>query len=138
MENKIVVALKAIIVHNKKVLTIQRSSQEENGAGMWEFVGGKLEFGETLEDGLKREIREEVGFDACIERLLFATQFQTSSNRQVVLLTYLATCDEETVCLSEEHDDYLWANRAQLISIITKPILQDIQNNHVFSLLDIE
>ncbi len=30
--------------------------------GFWSFPGGKLEFGETLENALKREIYEEVGY----------------------------------------------------------------------------
>lgn len=47
MENIIVVALKAVIVFNEKILIIKRSADDDIGADTWEFVGGKLEFGAT-------------------------------------------------------------------------------------------
>jgi 8-oxo-dGTP diphosphatase len=138
MDNKIVVALKAIIVHNRKVLTIQRSDEDDYGAGTWEFAGGKLEFGETLEDGLKREIKEEVGLDAEIQKLLYAAEFKTGPNRQIVLLTYLCSCEREEILLSDEHKDYLWANYAQLHQTLNWPIWEDLKKYDVFPLLDIE
>ena len=61
MDNIIIVALKAVIIFNRKALIIQRSADDDVGANTWEFAGGKLDFGEDLEVALKREIQEEVG-----------------------------------------------------------------------------
>jgi len=61
VENKIIVAVKGIINHNGKILIIQRSDDDETGANTWEFAGGKIDFGENLEDALIREVKEEVG-----------------------------------------------------------------------------
>ncbi|MFC2315723.1 MAG: NUDIX domain-containing protein, partial [Selenomonas massiliensis] len=41
-----------------------------NYAGTWEFAGGKVEPGETDEAALVREIREELGVEVAVERLL--------------------------------------------------------------------
>lgn len=48
----------AVIVHDGKVFTTQRGYGEF--AGGWEFPGGKVEAGETPEQALVREIREEL------------------------------------------------------------------------------
>lgn len=49
----------AIILNADKVLIAQRAPGE-NLAGKWEFPGGKIEQGETPQECLKREIREEL------------------------------------------------------------------------------
>jgi mutator protein MutT len=50
----------AIIEKNGKYLVSRRPREDEN---VWEFPGGTLEAGETLQDCLKREISEELGMD---------------------------------------------------------------------------
>ena len=52
----------AIILIDNKVLIAQRAP-DENLAGKWEFPGGKIEHGETSQECLKREIREELNVD---------------------------------------------------------------------------
>jgi 8-oxo-dGTP diphosphatase len=50
----------ALIFHCGKLLITQRNARSHLG-GLWEFPGGKRETGETFEQCLVREIREEVG-----------------------------------------------------------------------------
>jgi 8-oxo-dGTP diphosphatase len=57
------------------VLLAQRPEGKQL-AGMWEFPGGKVEPGETPEECLVRELREEIGVDtkvACLAPLTFAS-----------------------------------------------------------------
>jgi A/G-specific adenine glycosylase len=56
----------AIIQRGDQVLIAQRPAQGLLG-GLWEFPGGKLEAGEELTDGLKREIQEELGVDILVD-----------------------------------------------------------------------
>ena len=48
--------LKALIVKDKNILIIRRSLDEKIAPGVWELVGGRLKFDESLEAGLIREV----------------------------------------------------------------------------------
>jgi A/G-specific adenine glycosylase len=54
-----IIVTAAVIHRDAKVLIARRPAKGLLG-GMWEFPGGKVEAGESLEDGLKREINEEL------------------------------------------------------------------------------
>lgn len=55
---KTIEVVAAVIVHENKVFCTQRGYGEFKD--MWEFPGGKMEPGETPQEALKREIREEL------------------------------------------------------------------------------
>lgn len=54
----------AAIIKNKegKILIAQRNLKKSQG-GLWEFPGGKIESGETKEEAIVREIKEELNMD---------------------------------------------------------------------------
>ncbi|MCU9612030.1 NUDIX domain-containing protein [Caldibacillus lycopersici] len=131
MEQKIIVVLKGVIIHNGKVLIVQRADHDETGAGTWETVGGKLEFGENLEAALIREIQEEANINVRVEKLLYATTFLTNSMRQVVILTYLCTSNQSTIQLSSEHQNYKWANKEELLKKLPPEMIADFEKHHV-------
>ena len=58
----------ALIFHGGKLLITQRHAKAHLG-GLWEFPGGKREAGETLEQCLVREIREELGVEISVGEL---------------------------------------------------------------------
>ena len=58
----------ALIIRSKRLLLIRRAL--DPGAGLWDFPGGFLEKGETPEQGLSREISEELGAQIENARLL--------------------------------------------------------------------
>ena len=58
----------ALIFYRGKLLITQRHAQSHLG-GLWEFPGGKREPGETFEQCLVREIREELGVDIAVGEL---------------------------------------------------------------------
>ena len=48
-----------LIIQNNKVL-IGLRSKRDNGGGLWEFPGGKIEINESSEEAVKRELNEEL------------------------------------------------------------------------------
>ena len=65
------VGVGAIVVDDDgKVFLSQRGEQATNERGTWEFPGGKVHFGDTLQETLKREFMEEYGMTLEIVALL--------------------------------------------------------------------
>lgn len=133
--NEVKVAVKGVLVKEDKMLVVQRSYKDQTGAGTWENVGGTMEFGETFEQALVREFKEEVGLSVEVERLLYAVTFLTSPSRQIILLTFLCRANDETVVLSDEHEAYLWASKEELKSLLPEAIRKDFETHGVFNLL---
>lgn len=132
------VATKALILFNKRALIIQRSNYIGIGENEWEFAGGGLKFGEDLLDGLSREVKEEVGLTVKADKLVYACSRLLNPQRQIIGLTYLCHADTDNVVLSEEHTDFLWATRNQLLELLNKPMLDDLIANSVLNKIDIE
>jgi 8-oxo-dGTP diphosphatase len=55
----------ALVDRDNRVLIAQRP-EGKSLAGLWEFPGGKLDAGETPEEALVRELREELGIEVCL------------------------------------------------------------------------
>lgn len=66
---RIHVAVGVVINTRKKVLISQRTVQDDYFM-QWEFPGGKVEVGESAEQALVRELREEIGIKVCEQKLL--------------------------------------------------------------------
>jgi len=65
-----------------------------NHRGEWELPGGRPEVGEWFEDCLRREIREETGLDAAVERVLGVQAFEVVPGRWVDVVGYACRVPE--------------------------------------------
>lgn len=77
------IAVRGIIWLDDK-LFLQRNTHGDGSANnFWSLPGGKLENGESLTAGLKRELLEECGVAAEIGRLLFVQQFVSEAGENL-------------------------------------------------------
>lgn len=65
--SKAIEVVAALIREGDRFLICQRPAHKARGL-LWEFVGGKVEFGETLEEALARECREELDIELNVGR----------------------------------------------------------------------
>lgn len=95
-----VVAL-ALIAPDRRVLMQRRAAGRQHG-GLWEFPGGKVEQGETLEYALLREIREELALALDLQHL---TALAEAADPDAGIVISLYTCREwrgSPTCLDAE------------------------------------
>ena len=107
MKNIEVVA--AIIQDGDKFLATQRGYGEFKG--LWEFPGGKIDSGETKEEALIREIKEELNCDIKINKFLLTIEYDYPTFH-LVMHCYLCELLSEFTLL--EHDDYEWLNKTNI------------------------
>lgn len=118
-----------LLFHEGKILATQRGAAMDL-AGCWEFPGGKVELGESLENCLYREIREELGIE--IEICGALTPVLYSYPTQVIQLhPFLATWEHGSLKLAE-HSQSKWLYKEDLLALqwapADLPIVQEVQS----------
>ncbi len=100
---------KALIVHKSFVLILREPD------GRLDLPGGRLEAGEGLKDGLRREVLEETGLIVKIIGPPIAKwSFMKTPTLRIDGATYLCTPSSGTIKLSREHVGYFWCGPSQL------------------------
>ncbi len=110
-------AVKALI-HDAggRLLVLRRSVSSRHFAGLWELPGGKLDPGESFDQGLLREVAEETGLTIALEKVAGATQYDLPAVRVAVLLLD-ARLLGGALQLSAEHDEFQWVTLAELVEL---------------------
>lgn len=100
------IVLQALIANERgEILMLRRPS------GKWQFVGGRVNQGESWSEGLNREIREETGIvDIEILSVMSVDNWLWESVPEFGVYFYCRT-DLKEVNLSEEHIEYCWVSK---------------------------
>ena len=101
----------AIIINNGKIFACQRGYGEWKE--WWEFPGGKLESGETPEDALLREIREELSIEISINRHLTTVDYDYP-NFHLTMHCYICQLKDDLQPHLLEHEAARWLCRSEL------------------------
>jgi 8-oxo-dGTP diphosphatase len=102
----------AVIERDGKVL-IARRRREAGSGGSWEFPGGKVEYGETPEKGLEREIAEELGVNIRVGEFVQSVIYR-SAIFSIELLAYRASIISGEFKLTD-HDQIRWVIPSALV-----------------------
>jgi 8-oxo-dGTP diphosphatase len=108
MEKRVVVG--GALLHEGRVLAARRSAPPEL-AGRWEFPGGKAEPGETQEQALVRELREELGVEA---RPLEQLPGEWPLRAGLVLRVWAAELVHGDPLPLQDHSELRWLGPAEL------------------------
>ena len=97
-----------VIYKDNKFLIAQRNLKKAQG-GLWEFPGGKVEKGESYENALTREIKEEFNADIEVKEYI-GENIHHYPEKDIKLLFYKARLLSEKIELLE-HEDYQWMTK---------------------------
>ena len=103
----------AIIRKGETLFATQRGYGEWKD--WWEFPGGKMEAGETPEEALKREIREELSAEISVDKFLCTVEYDYPAFH-LTMHCYLCSLVTDALHLNE-HEAARWLTMAELDSV---------------------
>jgi 8-oxo-dGTP diphosphatase len=104
----------ALILRGSKILVCQRRRDDTYGL-QWEFPGGKIEPGESPQQALARELREELAVEAAVGQELFRTRHRyRESPRELELIFYQASVDPSAPLQNLVFEKFEWAEPSEL------------------------
>lgn len=110
---KTIEVVAAIIQHEGKILATQRGYGDFKDG--WEFPGGKMEPGETMQQAIIREIQEELGVTISPTKLVTTVEYDYPTFH-LTMHCLLSTVVEGEIKLIE-HEDAKWLTRETLDSV---------------------
>jgi 8-oxo-dGTP diphosphatase len=108
------IVVSAAVVEQEGAFLLTRRAEAAHLGGLWEFPGGKVEHGESLEDALVREIREELGCGVAVGRAILTTH-HTYPDLHVELHFFEGTL--EGMPVPQLGQEMRWASRDDLASL---------------------
>lgn len=111
-DKRIIEVVGAIIRDGDRYLVGQRAANKSQG-GLWEFMGGKIELGETPEQALARECREELALEIEDEHIIDSVVHEYPE--KTIRLT-LISCSPKSGSIPRalEHQQIRWVTRAEM------------------------
>ena len=114
----------AIIQRENKILATKRGYGEF--INMWEFPGGKIESGETKEQALVREIKEELNIEISVDKFAIDIEYQYP-NFYLFMSCFMCSIKEGSIKLLE-HNDGKWITKEELNTLNWLPVDIDAVN----------
>lgn len=131
-EKKFFVGIKGVIIKGDKVLLIKTNGKVE-GRDHWEVPGGRIDSDESIEQALRRELKEEVPNikNPKVHEIVFAhrVQHDVKDDISLVLVFYRVTADfDGEPQLSNEHIAYKWVTRQEAKKLAFPNVAVAVEN----------
>ena len=111
-DEKVIEVVGAIIRDGVRYLVGRRAANKSQG-GFWEFMGGKIEPGETPEEALARECREELDLEIEHEHIIDSVLHRYPE--KTIRLTLIECCPKAgSVPKALEHSEIRWVTVADM------------------------
>lgn len=118
MENEQVITACAFVIKDDKALIAKRALTKKFLPGKYELPGGHIEFGETVEDGLRRELMEELQIDVEIEMPFYVFTYMTNGNTkhnvEIDYFAHLKDENQEVKINPNDHSEYKWISEDEV------------------------
>ena len=108
------VSVAALVANNKREILLVRSPRRG-----WEYPGGLIEPGETFQEALKREVREETGVEIEITGFVGICK---NVEKDIVNIDFTAKYVSGELRTSEESTEVIWATAEKAMDMITFPL----------------
>lgn len=122
----------AVIKEGDKYLLTRRvdldATEKRYAPFVWNLPGGGIKFGETPENAIVREIKEELGFEIEIKQILPKLFSETRSRWQGIFLCYLCKIKDKDpkIVLNYEADQYGWFTSQEVAKLKNLPLADKI------------
>ena len=131
----------AVVVNESKVLLLERPKDDFMG-GIFELPSGNLESGETLEEGLFRELEEETGL--VIKRIVSYIghfDYLSGSGKKARQFNFLVEVNNFDKIKLTEHDSFVWADIREVhkykVTDAVKNIIKDCYNTQKIKMKEV-
>ena len=112
MENVMQVRVTGILIEGEKLLLVKQKVANRN----WSLPGGRVENGETLEEAMIREMREETGLEVNIQKLLYVCD-KPDTRPSLLHITFLLKRIEGEIMLPSNEFDHNPIHDVQMVPI---------------------
>lgn len=118
----------ALIIRDDAIVLVQRAN--DPGSGLWTVPGGRIEWGETVEEAVKREVEEETGLLVEVGGLADVIDYIVADNGDIkfhyIILDYLATPVGGELRAGSDALDVRWVPFSELGTLDITPSLVDL------------
>lgn len=129
IKRKTVIVTSGILKNSKgQILLLKRSTKNNSYRKHWQLPEGKMEFGESPQDSLIREVKEETSFSISNLKLLDVLSLQMAIrniNYHIVRIIYQARW-KGNIALSPDHDEYNWFTPKEARQLPLTPGTKDV------------